>query len=64
MDTVDDTMRMKPPWTPSGKFVQRVGKSLHRRLRTMAKKDGVSLNRLVESILSEKVGEKNGTPRT
>ncbi len=54
-----DTMKKKIPWTPSGRFMQRVGKSLHRKLRTMAEKDGVSLNRLVESILSEKIGEKH-----
>jgi antitoxin HicB len=40
---------------PSGKFVQRVPRSLHRQLTRMAKHEGVSLNQLVTSILSQAV---------
>lgn len=41
---------------PSGKWVQRVPRSLHRKLSIVAKKENVSLNALVTSILSEAVG--------
>lgn len=39
----------------SGKFLIRVPKYLHRRLSEQAKKEGVSLNQFVVSLLSEKV---------
>jgi len=39
----------------SGKFLVRVPASLHRRLVEQAKKEGVSLNQLVVSLLSEKI---------
>jgi predicted RNase H-like HicB family nuclease len=38
---------------PSGKWVQRVPRSLHRKLANMAKREGVSLNQLVTSILAQ-----------
>jgi len=38
---------------PSGKWVQRVPRSLHQKLVKMAKAEGVSLNQLVTSMLSE-----------
>jgi len=41
---------------PSGKWVQRVPRSLHRRLSMAAKKEGVSLNTLVSTVLSEAMG--------
>jgi len=41
---------------PSGKWVQRVPKSLHRRLVLIGKREGVSLNQLVTSILAEAAG--------
>ncbi|HEY7160250.1 MAG TPA: type II toxin-antitoxin system HicB family antitoxin [Acidobacteriota bacterium] len=41
---------------PSGKWVQRVPRSLHGRLVAAAKREGVSLNQLVTSILAEAVG--------
>ncbi len=41
---------------PSGKWVQRVPRSLHKKLTTLAKKEGVSLNALVTSELSQVVG--------
>ncbi len=40
---------------PSGKWVQRVPRTLHRRLAEMAKEEGVSLNQLVTSMLSQQV---------
>lgn len=43
---------------PSGKWVQRVPRSLHRKLSRAAKKDGVSLNALVCTVLAEAVGSK------
>ncbi len=41
---------------PSGKWVQRVPRSLHKGLTSLAKKEGVSLNALVTSELSKAVG--------
>ncbi len=37
----------------SGKFVQRVPKSLHARLATRARQEGVSMNALVTALLAE-----------
>jgi antitoxin HicB len=45
---------------PSGKWLQRVPRSLHRKLIQQAKREGVSLNQLVTSVLSEAVGAKQG----
>ena len=42
----------------SGKWVQRVPRSLHTRLTKQAKREHVSLNTLVVSILSESLGFK------
>jgi antitoxin HicB len=42
----------------SGRFVQRIPKSLHVRLAARAKQEGVSMNALVTSILSESMGKK------
>ena len=41
---------------PSGKWVQRTPRSLHKKLASLAKKENVSLNQLVTSILSKAVG--------
>lgn len=41
---------------PSGKWVQRVPRSLHRKLTKIAKKESVSLNHLVSAILAEAAG--------
>lgn len=41
---------------PSGKWIQRVPKSLHNDLRQLARGEGTSLNHLVTRILSEYVG--------
>ena len=37
---------------PSGKWIQRVPKSLHAKLITEAKREGVSLNTLVTSLIA------------
>jgi antitoxin HicB len=42
----------------SGKFVQRVPKSLHIRLAAYAKSEGVSMNTLVTSMLAEHLGKR------
>lgn len=41
----------------SGKFIQRVPKSLHARLATKAKQEGISMNSLVISFLAESLGK-------
>lgn len=43
----------------SGKWVQRVPKSLHRKLAAEAKREGVSLNALATSLLAEGLGRKD-----
>lgn len=42
----------------SGKFIQRVPKSIHARLVMRAKQEGVSMNSLVTSILAESLGKR------
>lgn len=42
----------------SGRFVQRVPKSLHAKLAERAKQEGVSLNTFVLSLISEGLGHK------
>jgi antitoxin HicB len=46
--------------TFSGKFLQRVPKSLHRKLVTAAEREGVSLNQFTTAVLAEAGGEKSG----
>ena len=43
----------------SGKFVARVPKTVHAKLSSRAKAEGVSLNTLVVSLLSEGLGKKS-----
>lgn len=43
----------------SGKWVQRVPKSIHLRLTKQAKSEGVSLNTLVVTIIAEALGKYN-----
>ena len=45
--------------TSSGRWVQRVPKSLHTRLAQRAEHEGVSLNALVLSLLAEGLGRKD-----
>ncbi len=42
----------------SGRFVQRIPKSLHTRLAARAKQEGVSMNALVTSIIAESLGKR------
>ena len=44
---------------PSGKWVQRVPRSLHRRLAELARVEGVSLNQLVTSMLAQQLGARS-----
>jgi predicted RNase H-like HicB family nuclease len=44
---------------PSGKWVQRVPRRLHKELAAAAKRENVSLNQLVTSMLSEALGAGN-----
>lgn len=48
---------------PSGKWVQRVPKNLHMKLTSIAKREGVSLNQFVTSILAEAVGMRMAKER-
>ena len=43
---------------PSGKWLQRTPRSLHKKLSELAKKEGVSLNQLATAILAEAVGRR------
>jgi antitoxin HicB len=43
---------------PSGKWLQRVPRSLHLKLINLAKDDGVSLNQFVTAVLAEAAGDK------
>ncbi|MEW6717135.1 MAG: type II toxin-antitoxin system HicB family antitoxin [Chloroflexota bacterium] len=42
----------------SGKFIQRVPKSLHARLAARAKQEGISMNSLVITFLAESLGRR------
>jgi predicted RNase H-like HicB family nuclease len=48
---------------PSGKWLQRVPRKLHRKLQTLSKKEGVSLNQYVTALLAEAVGERTATQK-
>lgn len=50
----------KPFSTASGRFVQRVPRSLHAQLIARARAEGVSLNTLVVSLVAQGVGRKEG----
>lgn len=45
---------------PSGKWVQRVPRSLHKRLVEIAKDENVSLNSLVQTYLATSAGKRGG----
>ncbi len=45
----------------SGKWVQRVPKSLHMKLANQAKREGVSLNALATTLLAEGLGQRKST---
>lgn len=46
----------------SGRFVQRVPKSLHRKLTARARQEGVSLNTLVLDFIAEGIGRRESHP--
>ena len=48
---------------PSGKWVQRVPRTLHKKLAALAKRENVSLNQFVASILAEAVGARRADQR-
>ena len=52
-----DKGELPAPKTYSGQFVQRIPKSLHRRLATRAATEGVSLNQLAATYLAEGLGQ-------
>ena len=52
-----------PFFAASGRFVQRVPRSLHAQLIARAKAEGVSLNTLVVSLVSQGLGRRQATPR-
>jgi antitoxin HicB len=43
---------------PSGRWLQRVPKTLHRQLQILSQKEGVSFNQYILSLLAEAVGER------
>jgi antitoxin HicB len=53
----------KPFSAVSGRFVQRVPRSLHAQLIARAKAEGVSLNTLVVSLVSEGIGQRKAGAR-
>ena len=48
-----------PGGSASGKFVQRLPRSIHSRLQSRAKAEGVSLNQLVTAYIAEGLGRHN-----
>jgi len=48
----------------SGKFVQRVPKTLHAKLAALARQEGVSLNTLVLTFIAEGVGTRDEKSRS
>ncbi len=53
---IEDKGRMPEPKQYSGQFVQRIPKSLHKRLAVRAKTEGISLNQYAACLLAEGVG--------
>lgn len=54
----------KPGEAQSGKFVQRLPKSLHARLAVRAKQEGVSMNTLVTAFIAEGLGKTETRRKT
>lgn len=54
----------KPYSIVSGRFVQRVPRSLHAQLIARARVEGVSLNTLVVSLVSQGIGRRRSRSRT
>ena len=59
----DDRVPM-PFSSASGRFVQRVPRSLHAQLVAQAETEGVSLNTLVVSLVSQGLGRRESTAKT
>ncbi len=55
-DTVPVPVEDEP--LPSGKWLQRVPRGLHRKLQVLARKNDISFNQYVASLLAEAVGQK------
>lgn len=53
----------RPGESSSGKFMTRIPKSLHTRLISRAKQEGVSMNALVSSFIAESLGRKESTSK-
>jgi len=49
---------------PSGKWLQRVPRTLHKKLTDLAHREGVSLNQYVVSVLAERVGAQTSVITT
>ena len=58
-----DEKAPKPFHTASGRFVQRVPHSLHAQLVAQAETEGVSLNTLVVSLVSQGLGRRQSNGR-
>jgi antitoxin HicB len=52
----DNNGKLPKPKTYSGQFVQRIPKSLHRQLAKRAETEGVSLNQLATTLLTQGLG--------
>ena len=61
---LEDRGGLQSPKTYSGHFVQRIPKTLHRRLARRAASEGVSLNQLAAMFLAQGLaGEERAVPR-
>ena len=64
MAELEDMGRLQSPKAYSGHFVQRIPKTLHRRLARRAASEGVSLNQLAAMFLAQGMaGEERAVPR-
>jgi len=55
---IDTANELGWPQSSSGRFVQRLPKSLHARLIARAKQEGVSMNTLAVALLAEGLGKR------
>ena len=55
---LEDKGDAPPPRTYSGRFVQRIPRSLHMRLARRAESEGVSLNQLATTLLAEGLAKR------
>lgn len=60
----EDGRHIPPPGeSQSGKFVQRLPKSLHARLQARARQEGVSMNTLVVALVAEGLGRRKASAK-